>query len=452
MDRRNLRAVSLPKRSPKRRLLEVGKDLLIVFLILSAVYLAARSQLYTGLGGEGSLLEWVGGWLHTAPEPSGGDLLPGLAGETIPAVRLVVCRGAGDNGVPVRYGIQYNDEALRPVSAALNTYLTEGLVSASDPQRVTAQQWQEALCAPGIYLDLLGSVPLDYLGSEALPQSARRLVLAWTGAENVSLFFQEEGSGFYYRCATTVVWKGYLDKALQNYQGNGAVYAFEQEQDLYRALNPQTLLLPDSPQPTIYQAVCLLDLNDPAHRAGLENAMGFRGSDYQVPGEWVVREDDELRIAADGTLRYEAAESSLEVRYPVEENGGRSAAIRVSLRLAQDAVAAWCGEKTSAAHLILTEVKQEGETLTITLDYVLNGAAVLFPDGGNAACFTVEGGKVTSFEIRPRCYEATEHTTALLSERLAAAALDALGTRSGLELLLYYEDSMNAMFAQWGGF
>ena len=72
MDRRKLRGVTLPKRSRGRRLLELGKDILIVCLILSAVYLAARSQLYTGLAGEGTLFGQVAGlfrWgaVKTAP-------------------------------------------------------------------------------------------------------------------------------------------------------------------------------------------------------------------------------------------------------------------------------------------------------------------------------------------------------------------------------------------------
>lgn len=454
MDRRKLRAVTLPKRSRGRRLLELGKDILIVCLILSAVYLAARSQLYTGLASEGTLFGQVAGFFRSEPEEVPGDVSPGAAGEAIPAVRLAVCHGVGDNGTPIRYGVQYDEETLQPITAALSSYFTEGLASASGPEELTAAQWQEALCSPGVCLDLLGAVPLDYLGADGLTESARRLALVWDGSSTTADLCYQTAEGAYYRCTTTVTWKGYLADALQSYTDNGARYAFEMDDVAYDRLSPEVLLLPDAPESTIYQAVRPLDLSSPDDRAALENAMGFRGSDYQVPGEWVIREDDELRIASDGTMHYEASESRPEMRYPTSGEGvsARSAAITAAYRLAQDAVAAWCGSSESDGRIILSGVTETEDGWEIALDYTLDGAQVLFEDGRPAMEFTVEKGQITAYTIRPRCYQATEHVSRVLSERLAAAALESLRPREQLELLLFYEDSMNAMSAQWGGF
>ena len=454
MDRRKLRAVTLPKRSRGRRLLELGKDILIVCLILSAVYLAARSQLYTGLASEGTLFGQVAGFFRSEPEEVPGDVSPGAAGEAIPAVRLALCPGGGGNGAPIRYGVQYDEETLQPITAALSSYFTEGLASASGPEELTAAQWQEALCSPGVCLDLLGAVPLDYLGADGLTESARRLALVWDGSSTTADLCYQTAEGAYYRCATTVTWKGYLADALQSYTDNGARYAFEMDDVAYDRLSPEVLLLPDAPESTIYQAVRPLDLSSPDDRAALENAMGFRGSDYQVPGEWVIREDDELRIASDGTMHYEASESRPEMRYPTSGEGisARSAAITTAYRLAQDAVAAWCGSSESDGRIILSGVTETEDGWEIALDYTLDGAQVLFEDGRPAMEFTVEKGQITAYTIRPRCYQATEHVSRVLSERLAAAALESLRPREQLELLLFYEDSMNAMSAQWGGF
>lgn len=455
MDRRKLRAVTLPKRSRGRRLLELGKDALIVFLILSALYLAARSQLYTGLAGDGTLFAQVAGLLHPTPDSPGSESSPGVAGEAVPAVRLAICHGTGDNGLPIRYGVQYDDETLEPIAAALSRYFTEGLASAGTPEELTAAQWQEVLQAPGVCLDLLGAVPLDYLGADTLTQSARRLALVWDGSSpTASLCYQTE-EGEVYRCTTTVNWKGYLSDALQGYTDNGARYAFEMDEAVYGHLAPEVLLLSQTPQSPIYQAARPLDLNTPADRSALENAMGFRGSDYQVPGEWVIREDDELRIAFDGTMHYESAGSRVEGRYPtsaVEGAADRSGAIAASYQLAQEALSAWCGSVESAARLVLSGVTETDTGWQITLDYALNGALVLFEDGGPAMEFTAENGQITAFTIRPRCYQATEHVSVLLREPLAAAALESLRPREHSELLLFYEDSMNAMSAQWGGF
>lgn len=455
MDRRKLRGVTLPRRSRGRRLLELGKDALIVFLLLSALYLAARSQLYTGLAGDGTLFAQVAGFLHPAPDSSGGESAPGVAGEAIPAVRLAVCHGTGDNGVPIRYGVQYDDEALEPIAAALSSYFTEGLASAGAPEKLTSLQWQEALRMPGVCLDLLGAVPLDYLGSDTLTQSARRLALVWDGSAPAAFLCYQTEEGAVYRCTTTVNWKGYLADALQSYTDNGARYAFELDEEVYGHLAPEVLLLSQPPQSPIYQAARPLDLSSSTDRSMLQNAMGFHGSDYQVPGEWVIREDDELRISADGTLHYESAGSRLEGRYPApagEGGAARSGAIATSYRLAQEAVSAWCGGVESAARLVLSGVTETDTGWQITLDYTLNGALVLFEDGGPAMEFKAENGHITAFHLRLRCYQATEHVSVLLSEPLAAAALKTLRPREHGELLLFYEDSMNAMSAQWGGF
>ena len=454
MDRRKLRGVTLPKRSRGRRLLELGKDILIVCLILSAVYLAARSQLYTGLAGEGTLFGQVAGLFRSEPEEVPGDVSPGAAGEAIPAVRLAVCHGLGDNGTPIRYGVQYDEETLQPIAAALSSYFTEGLASASAPEVLTAVQWQEALRSPGVCLDLLGAVPLDYLGADGLTECARRLALVWDGSSTTADLCYQTAEGDYYRCTTTVTWKGYLAEALRSYTDNGARYAFEMDDAAYDRLSPEVLLLSEAPESTIYQAVRPLDLSLPEDRAALENAMGFHGSDYQVPGEWVIREDDELRIAIDGTMHYEASESRPEMRYPTSGEGvsARSAAITAAYRLAQDAVTAWCGSSVNNGRIILSGVTETEDGWEIALDYTLDGAQVLFEDGRPAMEFTVKKGQITAYTIRPRCYQATEHVSQVLSERLAAAALESLRPREQLELLLFYEDSMNAMSAQWGGF
>ena len=456
MERRKRPTVILPKRSRKERLLELGKDILIVCLMLSAVYLAVRSQLYTGLAGEGTLLAQMAGWLRPTPAVENSDHTPGVPGEPVPAVRLAICHGVGDNGAPIRYGVQYDDEVLLPIVSALSSYFTEGLASAGDPKEIAAQEWQEMLRAPGVYLDLLNGVPLDYLGAEGLTQSARRLVLAWDGGSTATLCYQEAESGHYYRCSTSVTWEGYLSDALQSYTDNGARYGFELEQTIYGALSPELMLLSSSPRPAIYQAMRPLDLSNSSDRGTLENAMGFHGSDYQVPGEWVIREDDELRIATDGSMHYEASGTQLEVRYPALDGSGspsRSAAIAAAYRLTQQALSAWCGSSESAGRLTLSQVEEVEGGWQVSLDYVLDGAVVLFEDGRPAAEFTILGGQVTAFTIRPRCYQETEHLSTLLSERLAAAALEGLHTQEKrAELLLFYEDSMNAMSAQWGGF
>ncbi len=453
MGNRKLRAVSLPPMGRRRRLIELGKDLLILFLLLSAIYLAARSQLYTGLIRED-------GWISKAVSLLSGETARPVdqtefttPAQSIQAARLAVCHGLGENGQPIRYGVQYDTAQAAADFSALSSYLSEGVASASAPQAVSREAWLQALQTPGVYFDLLGEAPLEYLGSASLTGPVRRLALVWEGGDTAVLYYKNEKSGLYYACPTSLRWAGYLEGALQDYTDNGARFAFELED--YRMLLEETLLLPETPQPGLYQVQTVLDLSEVGDRSALENALGFWGSDYQVPGEWVIREDDELRISSDGVLTYEAAAAGgLDPRYDVTGSDGEASLVQaaaLACYLAQQAVDAWCGTAESAAWLYLSSVEETEDGWRITLDYCLDGATVYLGDGWPAATFTVSGGQIASFEIRPRCYVASEGTSSVLPQRQAAAALEALSPEDPRELLLFYEDG-SSMAAQWGGF
>ena len=444
------RDVVLPPMGYRRRLLELGKDLLIVLLLLSACYLAARSQLYTGLmDGEGLLSRAVTPFTGTdQTDPVETD--PTVPAEGIQAVRLAVCHGLGESGQPIRYGVQYDAAQAGTDFSALSNYLFEAAASASDPQVVSQLEWLQALQSPGVYFDLLGNVPLDYLGSSSRTDPVRRLALVWEGGPTARLYYKNETSGLYYSCGTSVQWDGYLEHALEDYTDNGARFAFELEGSGCESLQSETLIFPQAPQPGLYQVQTVLDLNDAASRTALENALGFRGADYPVPGEWVIREEDELRISADGTLVYEAASESLEPRY---QAGSRTQAVALAFHLTQAAVEAWCGGVQSSGQLCLSEVQEDGETLSITLNYTLDGAEVYLSGGRPAASFTVSGGQITAFEIHPRCYVPAEGSSSVLPERQAAAALAAVSPEARRELLLFYEEEDGSpMAARWGGF
>lgn len=450
MGNRKLRAVSLPPMGRRRRLIELGKDLLILFLLLSAIYLAARSQLYTGLIRED-------GWISKAVSLLSGETARPVdqtefttPAQSIQAARLAVCHGLGENGQPIRYGVQYDTAQAAADFSALSSYLSEGVASASAPQAVSREAWLQALQTPGVYFDLLGEVPLEYLGSASLTGPVRRLALVWEGGDTAVLYYKNEKSGLYYACPTSLRWAGYLEGALQDYTDNGARFAFELEGSGCESLQSETLIFPQAPQPGLYQVQTVLDLNDAASRTALENALGFRGADYPVPGEWVIREEDELRISADGTLVYEAASESLEPRY---QAGSRTQAVALAFHLTQAAVEAWCGGIQSSGQLCLSEVQEDGETLSITLNYTLDGAEVYLSGGRPAASFTVSGGQITAFEIHPRCYVPAEGSSSVLPERQAAAALAAVSPEARRELLLFYEEEDGSpMAARWGGF
>lgn len=442
-----------PHPSRKRRVIELGKDLLILLLTCSALLLAARTGLYA-VGGR-AWLDQLTGLIQGEGAPSPAPETPSGAESLLQPVRLAVCLSGGEN--IRRYGVQYDAEQTARDYAALSGFLGEALASARDPHPVSAQAWRTALETPGLYFDLLGSIPLSALchwaaedGRAQTPPSgaARRLVLAAPEqGETAVLFYQDEIQDLFYACDTSVLWTDYLERALTGYADNGARFAYELPEAHYGGLSPEVLILPDAPAPERYQVTAPLDLSDDGVRSELERALGFRGSDYPVPGEWVLRDGDTLRLAADGTISYTAEEGG-PVRYPVGE--GAADVIEGLHALLSSARSAWCGPSASAGRIcLLTAEAQDGGIWDVTFGYVLDGAPVLV-NGHPAASFRVENGRVTRYEMHLRCYTASGEETLVLPELQAAAALEQLAHGGpARELALCYEDDGAAAQAEW---
>ena len=79
-------------------------------------------------------------------------------------------------------------------------------------------------------------------------------------------------------------------------------------------------------------------------------------------------------------------------------------------------------------------------TTEVCYGYSLSGAAVLLPEDGCAARFTVRNGQIIDYTLRFRRYEETAEHSLLLPERQAAAALEALSPE-GRELVVFYTDN-----------
>lgn len=451
--------IVLPKPSKAHRMVEWSKDVLIVFLICSALYLVGRSQIYTDFINTGLLAQLTGFFNSEASAPPGENSGSSTIDAALPA-RLAVCRTV--SGTVLRYGVQYDADQVARDFAALSGFLSEGLASAKNPQVITYAQWRSALQDTGIYFDLQASVPFQTLRkwlaegtyNPVLEGTVRQLILAVKEEDSsATLYYKNESTGMYYACTTSVAYENYLAPTLLGYSDNGARFAFELDPTRYGNLAPEVLVLPSPPRPNVYRSVIPLNLSESEARIALERALSFRAADYPVPGEWVVRETDTLRLSVQGIITYESSEESSDVRYPVGTHGSAptlSDAIEVTRTLAIDAINAWCGGQSSAAQLYLAyyEERKEGGW-NIGYQYRLNGAPVVFGDGSMAAYFTVADGQVTQFQLQLRCYEETGDTTLVLRERQAAAALEALEPIAGRELSLCYEDDGSMARASW---
>lgn len=426
------------EKSKGHRAIELGKDILILLLTCSALWLAAQTPLATPLRsllreegprnrpGQSQVGDWGLGAVPMAMAaniPGGADLPEGTEG--------------------TRYGICYDQTACQELFQRVAGSLAETLSSAGAPEAVTRRQWEQALTSRlGIYMDFQGQIPLPVLvgwlsGEETgLTATVRRMVLT-AGENGIDVYYRDEADGNFYRCHSQVADSFSLAEALSGMTDNGAFYAFESE--LYEMLDPDTLLLPEAPAPAVYASVNPMSGAQGALEA-LVRDLGFslNSTSFYSTDEQVARSgDDSVRLSSRGVAQYQYEGQDGNGLFPVLVQGNAGAlfdSVETCRQIALSALEGRCGE----ARLYLVSVREEPEGLEISFGCSLNGIPVVL-DRGCAARFLVKGGQVVQFAVCLREYTSNGTTSLVMPPRQGAAALQAQGLE-GAELLLTYAD------------
>lgn len=421
----------MDKGRKRRRAIELAKDVLIVLLTCSALWLVTRSQIMSSING-----------LLQEETPAGGthETQGGTRADARPLRIVASLPGETRTG---RCALQYDQVAVDGLFQQVVGLLVETLSSAGAPEEVTRSQWEQALTTPpSLCLDFQGEIPLTvlsgWLAGEEIDNTAtvRRLVLTvWE--KSVALYYQDRNDGSYYRCLSEVANGQHLTEALVSLQDNGAYYAFESGQ--YDWLDPDTLLTDSVPTPDVYQVKNPLS----GDQSALEQIMTAldlpvnSSSFYSVGDERVARiGGDNLRLSGNGVVEYHAEEgSSLFTAAAQPEDATLFQVVEACRKLA----AATVGSNAGQARLYFSGVRESEEGLEVSFNYCLNGIPVRLEDG-TAAWFQVENGRITRFVLRYRSYTDSGETSVVLPIPQAAAAMEAMGLE-GEELLLVYSDN-----------
>lgn len=421
----------MDKGRKRRRAIELAKDVLIVLLTCSALWLVTRSQIMSSING-----------LLQEETPAGGthETQGGTRADARPLRIVASLPGETRTG---RCALQYDQVAVDGLFQQVVGLLVETLSSAGAPEEVSRSQWEQALTTPpSLCLDFQGEIPLTvlsgWLAGEEMDNTAtvRRLVLTvWE--KSVALYYQDRNDGSYYRCLSEVANGQHLTEALVSLQDNGAYYAFESGQ--YDWLDPDTLLTDSVPTPDVYQVKNPLS----GDQSALEQIMTAldlpvnSSSFYSVGDERVARiGGDNLRLSGNGVVEYHAEEgSSLFTAAAQPEDATLFQVVEACRKLA----AATVGSNAGQARLYFSGVRESEEGLEVSFNYCLNGIPVRLEDGA-AAWFQVENGRITRFVLRYRSYTDSGETSVVLPIPQAAAAMEAMGLE-GEELLLVYSDN-----------
>lgn len=423
----------------RQRFIELCKDVLILALTCSALFLAGQTPLFTQLRG------WVSPPAKTA-EPVTRQLK-----EAVEPYGVAVRNSIG------LYGAVYDATQVGRTFGEFSPLLGEALSAAGAPETITRRQWERLLEAPGIYCDFQGAPPLQILsawlgqGEGTLTGGAQALLLAWDGSQ-VWLCWRDGSS--YRRASTQVVYEGHMDVLLESFSPNGAAFSYTlaQTDPAYEFIDPDVLVPMTAPRPKGY-AVASPDLAGEGEALEqLLAALGFQSgvsSAYEAGGGLALNESgDRLRVSSDGSVVFHAGE---EPRYPVAAQSGHitaEEAVTAAWELLNRAAAPWKGENMA---FVLAGAEETGESWTVTFHSRLDGIPLQTGQEGWSARFTVAAGQVTDFTLLLRGYTATGETLLLPGQRLAAAALGAdIYRQSGRRLTLCYHDrGSGVLTADW---
>lgn len=203
------------------------KNLLVVLLILSALYMTTLVWSYTMGVSEIELINRALG-----RERQETVLYPNYA-ELSYALRVVTplkCAVRASEGAGL-YSTPDGDTASTCFETA-QVVLAEALETAGEPILSTSYQWREALSGTMVFLDFDGCFPLDTLarliGAEPpdyLTADARYIVLS-IREDRVVLYYKTDERTIY--CMDTESDAEYLRKLCGDYVGNGSRFAYEE--------------------------------------------------------------------------------------------------------------------------------------------------------------------------------------------------------------------------------
>ena len=308
--------------------IELIKDILIVLLTISALWLAAQTPLAAPMWG---LLREERG--QAAPGQSqnvnqGMGALPMAMVANLPAGANL----PGELSLPegtegIRCGLLYDQAACQELFQQVAGPLVEALSSAGEPEPVSRSQWENALTGTlGVYMDFQGEIPLPVLvgwlsgGDTRLTAHVRRLALTvWE--DGVDLYYRDEETGICYHCRSEVADPFALAEALSKLTDNGAFYAFESE--LYQALDPDTLLFPDAPAPAVYAVSNPMSAGQETLQALVQD-LGFslNSTSFYSTDEQVARSgDDSVRLSDRGVAQYQYEGNGSGGLFPVLRQG-----------------------------------------------------------------------------------------------------------------------------------
>lgn len=421
----------------KHRLLEIGKDLLIVLLVLVNLVLAImclpRKTLTETKWLAGALRPFAGLFGLNEAEltytlPSSGNTITGAA----QPILISLNTEAG------RQSAQYSFDALDELYSQYGSLLAQALESGAALQSSTRAAFNRALLGQSAVFCYPGAVSPEVVGAwlnvRAPSGAAAQWYLLAAEPDGIALYLLGEDC----QVLHTGLSSDALTQQLQTVIPDGSSFALEADGAPYAALDPLSLVSASSAA---------------VHDAAGSNPCDARFISTLATKIGINPYGDARFVDNDGTTSF--TETGLSLRVSAQGN--------ILLQIQQEdarfqSASASASDRIEAARSLLSELtggqygearvylqsytEQDGEAVC-TFGYYLSGIAVQAQEGGIEIRFS--GRQITRASVLCRSYSQQTQTAALLPAAQAAACLPKGGTLR----LLYAEDASGQLHAGW---
>lgn len=421
----------------KHRLLEIGKDLLIVLLVLVNLVLAImclpRKTLTETKWLAGALRPFAGLFGLNEAEltytlPSSGNTITGAA----QPVLISLNTEAG------RQSAQYSFDALDELYSQYGSLLAQALESGAALQSSTRAAFNRALLGQSAVFCYPGAVSPEVVGAwlnvRAPSGAAAQWYLLAAEPDGIALYLLGEDC----QVLHTGLSSDALTQQLQTVIPDGSSFAIEADGAPYAALDPLSLVSASSAA---------------VHDAAGSNPCDARFISTLATKIGINPYGDARFVDNDGTTSFTetglslrvSAQGNILLQIQQEDARFQSASSSASDRIeaARSLLSELTGGQYGEARVYLQSYTEQDGEAVCTFGYYLSGIAVQAQEGGIEIRFS--GRQITRASVLCRSYSQQTQTAALLPAAQAAACLPKGGTLR----LLYAEDASGQLHAGW---
>ncbi len=416
-----------------KRLIEMTKNICILFLSISALYLLNKVALYNGFLDIFSQTQVKNQMEHNKNEKEYFRV-------DVEPVRIAVNNQTGV------FATQFDTEIIGTLfENQLGSLFREALVGVTQLDTISREEWiNQFQQNRWIYYDFSCVYPISHLaswlGSEnvnsTLSATLSSCILVYQDMESL-LVFADDFNGRYHICLLDSTVSNRLKNTIEKYESNNAVLAFQNEQ--FDVFDEVVIIGEDAPILPYYESSNPVKKWTDNDRNEMLTSLLFNPKAITVyeSAEGVVIQEgrDTLRILSQGTLTFHTSSDEAK-RYMVD-----TSQVGEIIEQTQEILFSALSNENNEAKINLIDVKyNEDGSIVASYGYRLHGVPVQLYSDEYCARFYIQDGVVRDFVIHLRQYTSNDQVEILLPEEHVAAIVKG-ENRTNVKISPVYIDS-----------